>query len=468
MEVQQLLSKYMLEIAKVSSEETLYNALSGILRKVIEFSELNVLRNRKVVYAEPSNANISEDTFLDYLSWVEERLYPTFLPSDEFYVGLIPIFKGRKLLSVVVIKTNNEPTAEAIDYLQLLSYLSGITLENIRLLDFVDNSRQYFESIINLSNDGIIVVNENDEIEFKNRIASKIFENIPEIQNLILERSRLGEEFFEIEKENSFFSISVKRVTLLAQQKILIDIRNVTSEKEVQKLKEVDKIKTNFIANISHELRTPLAAIKAYVETMLNVPMEQEEAHEFLTVVFNQALRLESLLNDLLDFSQLESHSLKIVKEKNNVCDILKYALESVINMANENNVKINIQCENVIFSCDRKRLEQVIVNLLTNAIKFSDKSKESKNVNVFVIDKEDALEIIVEDNGIGIPSDKLDKIFEKFYRVDNELTYAVPGTGLGLSIVKEIVELHGGKIIVDSELGKYTKFTLVFPKDKV
>ncbi|MFN3328875.1 MAG: sensor histidine kinase, partial [Fervidobacterium pennivorans] len=204
----------------------------------------------------------------------------------------------------------------------------------------------------------------------------------------------------------------------------------------------------------------------AYVETMLNVPMEQEEAHEFLSIVFNQTLRLESLLNDLLDFSQLESHSLKIVKEKNNVCDILKSALESVINMANENNVKINTQCEDVILSCDRKRLEQVIVNLLTNAIKFSDKLKQNKNVNIFAYDKGDFVEIIVEDNGIGIPNDKFEKIFEKFYRVDNELTYSVPGTGLGLSIVKEIVEHHNGKITVDSELGKYTKFTLVFPKD--
>ncbi|MFN6991357.1 MAG: sensor histidine kinase [Fervidobacterium sp.] len=466
MEVQQLLSKYMLEIAKVSSEESLYSALAGILRKVIDFLEFNVLRNREIVYAEPVNTIISEENFIDYLSWVEERLYPTFLPTEEFYVGLIPIFKGRKLLAIVVIKTNNEPTAEVIDYLQLLAYLSGITLENLRLLDFIDSSRQYFESIINLSNDGIVVIDENGEIEFKNRTASEITEMIPEIQDIILERARLGEEFFEIEKENLFFSISIKRVTLLAQEKILIDIRNVTSEKEVQKLKEVDKIKTNFIANISHELRTPLAAIKAYVETMLNVPMEQEEAHEFLSIVFNQSLRLESLLNDLLDFSQLESHSLKIVKEKNNVCDILKSALESVINMANENNVKINTQCEDVMLSCDRKRLEQVIVNLLTNAIKFSDKLKQNKNVSIFAYDKGDFVEIIVEDNGIGIPNDKFEKIFEKFYRVDNELTYSVPGTGLGLSIVKEIVEHHNGKITVDSELGKYTKFTLVFPKD--
>lgn len=465
MNVQQLLSKYMLEIAKVSNEKMLYGAFSEVLKKVIPFLEINVLRERKIVYSEPLDNLIDESMFIDYLPWVEERLYPTFLPSDDFYLGLIPIFKSNKLLSVVVIKTLSEPTAEIVDYLQLLAYLSGITLENLRLLDFINESREYFESILNFSNDGIIVIDNNGEVEFKNRIALEIIEKFPEIENIIFENAKLGKNFFEIEKENLFFSISLKQVDLLSQEKILIDLRNVTSEKEVQKLKEVDKIKTNFIANISHELRTPLAAIKAYIETMLNVPMEQEESQEFLRVVFNQTMRLEELLNDLLDFSQLESHSLKIIKEENDLCSILKSATESVATLANEKDVDINCNCNGVTIKCDRERIEKVIINLLTNAIKFSDKAKPKKYVNVNVKDLDEFVEIEVEDNGIGIPKDKFDKIFEKFYRIDNELTYEVQGTGLGLSIAKEIVQLHGGEITVSSELGEYTKFTVTLPK---
>ncbi len=466
MEIQQLLSKYMLEISKVTNEETLYSALSGILKRVIEINALNVIRSNEIIYSEPSNVYIEKETFADYVPWVEERLYPTFLPLEEVYIGLIPIFKGRKLLATIVIKTNNEPTAEVMDYVQLLAYLSGITLENLRLLDFVDKAREYFESIINLSNDGIIVLNQNDEPEFINSKAKEIINIFPTIIDTILEHVYIQEEFFEIEENNLFFSISTKEVDLLGEKKILINVRNITSEKEVQKLKEVDKIKTNFIANISHELRTPLAAIKAYVETILNMPMSQEEIQEFLGVVYNQSLRLEELLNDLLDFSQLESHTMKILKERVNICDVINNSVISVSKMAEDKSVNIIVNCEDILINCDRRRIEQVIINLLTNAIKFSDPSKEEKYVKVNLNDTDNKVQIIVEDNGIGIPSDKLDKIFEKFYRVDNELTYSIPGTGLGLSIVKEIVELHGGRIEVESDVGKYTKFVVTLPKE--
>lgn len=466
MEIQQLLSKYMLEISKVTNEETLYSALSGILKRVIEINALNVIRSNEIIYSEPSNVYIEKETFADYVPWVEERLYPTFLPLEEVYIGLIPIFKGRKLLATIVIKTNNEPTAEVMDYVQLLAYLSGITLENLRLLDFVDKAREYFESIINLSNDGIIVLNQNDEPEFINNKAREIIDIFPTIIDTILEHVYIQEEFFEIEENNLFFSISTKEVDLLGEKKILINVRNITSEKEVQKLKEVDKIKTNFIANISHELRTPLAAIKAYVETILNMPMSQEEIQEFLGVVYNQSLRLEELLNDLLDFSQLESHTMKILKERVNICDVINNSVISVSKMAEDKSVNIIVNCEDILINCDRRRIEQVIINLLTNAIKFSDPSKEEKYVKVNLNDTDNKVQIIVEDNGIGIPSDKLDKIFEKFYRVDNELTYSIPGTGLGLSIVKEIVELHGGRIEVESDVGKYTKFVVTLPKE--
>ncbi|MEN3043557.1 MAG: HAMP domain-containing sensor histidine kinase [Fervidobacterium sp.] len=466
MEIQQLLSKYMLEISKVTNEETLYSAFSGILRKVIEINVLNVLRSEKVVYCEPLGEYIENELFSDYIPWVEERLYPTFLPLENGYIGLIPIFKARKSLATIVIKTNNEPTAEVIDYVQLLAYLSGITLENLRLLDFVDRAREYFESIINLSNDGILILNNVNELEFINNKARETIEKLPKVLDMILNHINMQENFFEIEENNLFFSVSTKEVELLGEQKILVNVRNVTSEKEVQKLKEVDKIKTNFIANISHELRTPLAAIKAYVETILNMPMSQEEIQDFLNIVYGQSLRLEELLNDLLDFSQLESHTMKIIKEPFKICEIVVNAMTTVSKMAEDKGVEIKYDCQDTTISCDKRRVEQVFVNLLTNAIKFSDPSKTEKYVNIQISDELNNVRIVVEDNGIGIPRDKLDKIFEKFYRVDNELTYSAPGTGLGLSIVKEIVELHGGKIEVYSELGKYTKFIVILPKE--
>ncbi|MBP8657546.1 MAG: HAMP domain-containing histidine kinase [Fervidobacterium sp.] len=466
MEVQQLLSKYMLEISKVTDEKSLYVAVAEIMRKVVDYKVLNVIVQSSLFYAEPADQIINEEWFIDYLPWVEDRLSPTFLPVDNWYVGLVPIFKGVKLLSVIVLTTSEEPTAEVIDYLQLLSYLSGLTLENLRLLDFVDNAREYSETVLNLSSDGIIVFYKG-EIEFQNAKSSEIIKNYPDMLREIKTKIDSNEEFFEIELPNAFFSMSVKKIQLQGEERILVTVRNITSEKEVQKLREVDKIKTNFIANISHELRTPLTAIKAYTETIVNVPMTQDEIKEFSETIYNQSLKLEGILNDLLDFSQLESHTLKIVKEPTNIHDVINDSILTVNHLASQYDVKIEFNFDQDLkINCDRKRIEQVITNLLTNSIKFSDKSKEERVAKIAIENDGDFVKIIVEDNGIGIPADKIDKIFDKFYRVDSDLTYSIPGTGLGLAIVKEIVEMHNGSISVESEEGKWTRVTVQLPNE--
>jgi len=466
MEIQQLLSKYMLEISKVDDENKLYSALVGILKRILDFQVLNVLKDKELIYSEPWDVTIAKEYYADYLAWVEERLHPTFLPFEDIYVGLIPIFKGSNVLSLIVILTTNEPTAEVIDYLQLIAYLSGITLENLRLFKIVDDSRQYYETIINVSNDGIIVFKDH-EVEFKNIKADQILNEHNRLLDEILKNIENRTEFFEFEETNSFFSVSLKKIKLFGEDRILVNVRNITTEKEIQKLKEVDKIKTNFIANISHELRTPLAAIKAYVETILSMPMSYEEIQEFLNIVHEQSLRLEQLLNDLLDFSQLESGTMRIVVEPSDICDIIERAVSAVQAFAEEKKVKIENECLPTTIECDHRRIEQVIVNLLSNAIKFSDPQKDSKYARVTVTDEGEKIRVAVEDNGIGIPEDKLDKIFDKFYRVDNELTYAIPGTGLGLAIVKEIVEMHGGEIQVKSEVGQGSIFEITLPKRK-
>ncbi|HQQ16887.1 MAG TPA: ATP-binding protein, partial [Fervidobacterium sp.] len=127
--------------------------------------------------------------------------------------------------------------------------------------------------------------------------------------------------------------------------------------------------------------------------------------------------------------------------------------------------IEFNID-QDLKINCDRKRIEQVITNLLTNSIKFSDKSKEERVVKIAIENDGDFVKIIVEDNGVGIPADKIDKIFDKFYRVDSDLTYSIPGTGLGLSIVKEIIEMHNGSISVESEEGKWTRVTVQLPNE--
>ncbi|HQI10196.1 MAG TPA: HAMP domain-containing sensor histidine kinase, partial [Fervidobacterium sp.] len=158
---------------------------------------------------------------------------------------------------------------------------------------------------------------------------------------------------------------------------------------------------------------------------------------------------------------------LKIVKEPTNIHDVINDSILTVNHLASQYDVKIEFNFDQDLeINCDRKRIEQVITNLLTNSIKFSDKSKEERVAKIAIENDGDFVKIIVEDNGIGIPADKIDKIFDKFYRVDSDLTYSIPGTGLGLAIVKEIVEMHNGSISVESEEGKWTRVTVQLPNE--
>nr|2C2A_A Chain A, SENSOR HISTIDINE KINASE [Thermotoga maritima] len=249
-------------------------------------------------------------------------------------------------------------------------------------------------------------------------------------------------------------------------------MENVTESKELERLKRIDRMKTEFIANISHELRTPLTAIKAYAETIYNSlgELDLSTLKEFLEVIIDQSNHLENLLNELLDFSRLERKSLQINREKVDLCDLVESAVNAIKEFASSHNVNVlfesNVPCP-VEAYIDPTRIRQVLLNLLNNGVKYSKKDAPDKYVKVILDEKDGGVLIIVEDNGIGIPDHAKDRIFEQFYRVDSSLTYEVPGTGLGLAITKEIVELHGGRIWVESEVGKGSRFFVWIPKDR-
>lgn len=229
-------------------------------------------------------------------------------------------------------------------------------------------------------------------------------------------------------------------------------------------------MKTEFVANISHELRTPLTAIKAYTETMYNSleELDTDTLKEFLEVVLDQSNHLENLLNELLDFSRLERKALQIKKEKTNICELLESAVGAIKEFAASQGVKVFLEKKVPCFEAevDPTRMKQVLLNLLSNGVKYSKKDEPEKYVKVVLDKDENGILIVVEDNGIGIPEHAREKIFEQFYRVDSSLTYEVSGTGLGLAITKEIVELHGGRIWVESEEGKGSRFFVWIPYD--
>jgi two-component system phosphate regulon sensor histidine kinase PhoR len=233
---------------------------------------------------------------------------------------------------------------------------------------------------------------------------------------------------------------------------------------DITDLERLERVRKDFVANVSHELRTPLTAIGGYTETLLEGALEdQENNRKFLEIIRNHATRLNSIASDLLALSELESGKAIAEQEPVSVRAAIEAALRTVEAEARSRRVKlIRGQMEDLAVLGERVRLEQALVNLLTNAVRFN---RPDGEVRVEVLrTKDDEVSVTIADNGIGIPSADLPRLFERFYRVDKARSREVGGTGLGLSIVKHIVERMHGRVTVESQLGKGSVFTVLFP----
>jgi two-component system phosphate regulon sensor histidine kinase PhoR len=234
---------------------------------------------------------------------------------------------------------------------------------------------------------------------------------------------------------------------------------------DITDLERLERVRKDFVANVSHELRTPLASIRGYADTLLEGALEDPENNrKFLEIINAQAARLNSIASDLLVLSELESDRGEAAEpERFFVHSVLENALRTVESEARVRDVRlVRGKMEEVPVSGSKIRLEQALVNLLDNAIKFNRPFGEVR-IDVTTV-KDRRVRIVVADTGIGIPSGVLSRIFERFYRVDKARSRAVGGTGLGLSIVKHVVERMNGRITVESELGKGSVFTVTLP----
>jgi two-component system, OmpR family, phosphate regulon sensor histidine kinase PhoR len=233
---------------------------------------------------------------------------------------------------------------------------------------------------------------------------------------------------------------------------------------DITDLERLERVRRDFVANVSHELRTPLTAIRGYTETLLEGALEdQENNRKFLEIIKNHSIRLNSIASDLLALSELESGKTRAEQTPVSVRASIEAALRTVEAEARSRRVKVICgRVEDVAIVGDRVRLEQALVNLLTNAVKFN---RPEGEVRVEVLrTQDDQVSVTIADNGIGIPSADLPRLFERFYRVDKARSREMGGTGLGLSIVKHIVERMHGRVTVESQLGKGSVFTVLLP----
>ena len=233
---------------------------------------------------------------------------------------------------------------------------------------------------------------------------------------------------------------------------------------EIDTLRNLDQLKSHFFANISHEFRTPLTLILGQVESVLSSNIETKEKGK-LQVANRNARRLLTLINQLLDLSKLEAGSMELKAEQHNIISFLKSVFFSFESLAESKKISLKFVSEfaNIPLRYDADKMEKIICNLISNAFKFTSENGEII-LSVDIIPS--SVEIKLKDTGIGIPSDSLPHIFNRFYQVDGSSTREHEGTGIGLALTKELVELHKGQITASSKEGEGTEFTIHFPID--
>lgn len=354
--------------------------------------------------------------------------------------------------------------------------------ENIEQLTL---ERNKFEAVLLSIANGVVVCDNNDNVVLVNKHAQDLLELDNEqildsrIQDYIDTEGNFCfrekiEEFKalpieEREKAPTIFNIQVDKRTIKAIVSpmftrnrdylgyiiVLIDIT-----KEI----EIDTMRSQFISNVSHELRTPVTVLRSYIDTLYNYgdEFDKETQKEFLGTINQEIIRLNSMVNDILDFSRLDS-DYEIEKLPNNIVELVETAVKQVQILLEKNNIKIVIQKEGEIpnFMFNYNSIERALTNLLSNAIKYS---PENTTITVKVIREDENIKVSVTDQGCGIAQEHLKKLFDRFYRVENA-THTIKGTGLGLQLVKTTIEKHHqGKVFVTSQVGVGSTFGFTLP----
>jgi two-component system phosphate regulon sensor histidine kinase PhoR len=233
---------------------------------------------------------------------------------------------------------------------------------------------------------------------------------------------------------------------------------------DLTRLKQLESARTDFVANVSHELRTPLSLIKGYVETLLDGAKDNPEvADKFLRTVDRNAERLKLLIDDLLTISELESRAVQLNLQDVNLKRLTEKVLAEFQSRATAKAIRLKAEMSELTVRGDAGRLEQVLGNLVDNAIKYG--RPEGTVVVAARATEDQRIEVSVRDDGPGIPPESLERIFERFYRVDKARSREQGGTGLGLSIVKHIIQSHQGRVWAESELGKGATVLFTLPR---
>lgn len=373
------------------------------------------------------------------------------------------------------------PIPDALEAAELADAMNGMAHQLDERIRTVTRQRNEQDAILTGMVEGVIAVDTEERILMVNAAAARMLDgSYTAIRGkLIQEAVRNAElQIFlrdllsrreAMNREIRFVASNGGEHTLEIQGNVLTGSKGgvkgaLAVMHDVTDLKQLERIRRDFVANVSHELRTPLTSIKGFVETLLDGAIEEkEERVRFLDIIANHVNRLNSIIEDLLIISRLEKEENEAVDlERTSLAGIVKEAVEVCSGKALEKGISVDFTCNHeTIVEVNPSLLEQAVINLVDNAIKYSDRDSR---VRVNCEKGENEVRIAVTDEGPGIESEHLPRIFERFYRVDKARSRKMGGTGLGLAIVKHIMNVHNGNASVESRVGRGTTFTLHIP----
>ncbi len=444
-----------------------------ILRLSQPLTELVTMQNQVIVYIA---SGITLAAFIAFLFayFFAERIAN---PLTKLTLAVEEMAQGRY---------GKKIPSDSKDQIGLLTNaFNQMSSELTNTIEQLEDENMKLESIVNSMINGVVAIDGEDRILMINSECHKLFHI--KINNVI------GYNFYDVIRNETVYRVldmSMKHKTHVAEEftlrsglegtKILRIYANPILRKyqsdntlgtllvfqDVTQIRKLEQLRSDFVSNVTHELKTPLTSIMGFTDTLKAGALHDTQAAlHFIDIIDIEAQRLYRLIQDILSLSEIETRNDDINVSDNNIKKIAENICEFLRPTAEKKGLKLTLCTENEIkpFCCNRDRISQMFINLIDNAIKYT----EEGSVSVLLRDRGRHLEIIVADTGIGIPKEAQERIFERFYRVDKGRSRKAGGTGLGLSIVKHIVLLYNGSLRVESVEGEGSVFTIILPYGK-
>ena len=283
-------------------------------------------------------------------------------------------------------------------------------------------------------------------------------ELIEAVRSVLVGEPRVETEIVTGTLRQRFFAVTVASVRAADRSGAVIVLHDITE------LRKLERVRRDFVANVSHEFKTPLTAIQGFAETLLAGAIDDPQNRlRFLEIILEHSRRLARLTDDLLKLSKMDADRLELEIRRLSVSQFVESCIETTQRSAEEKDLRISVNLQQPLpdIAADRRRLAEVLQNLLDNALQYTPAGGQ---IMVSASADDEEITFTVSDTGIGIPQADQSRIFERFYRVDVARSREVGGTGLGLSIAKHLVEAHGGRIWVESDLGQGSQFHFTVP----